>query len=272
MLSQYVSPTVLSEVIDSKDDLHAEVGTTETLTILFSDIRSFTNLSETIEADKVVDLLNIYFTEMTEIIFEHNGTLDKFIGDAIMAFWGAPIKSSDHAIEALRSAIKMRENLHLVNQKLVERNYPEIDIGIGIHTGKVVLGNIGSERKLDYTVIGDSVNLTSRLEGLTKIYGCSIIISEATYLAVQPEIPINLYTPEESFRLENGLPSASNHLKDQFDEAFSAYLRRDWQIAIEKYELIGSCALTKMFVERCIRFIDEKPAEDWDGVYTFTIK
>jgi adenylate cyclase len=287
MLGQYVSPGVLTAVIDSQDDLHAEIGSTENLTILFSDIRGFTNISETMEAEKVVDLLNIYFSEMTEIIFDHDGTLDKFIGDAIMAFWGAPVKTTDHAIKAVNSAIKMGLNLDQVNEALRAKDYPQIDIGIGVHSGNVVLGNIGSEKKLDYTVIGDSVNLASRLEGLTKVYGCPLIISEDTWKAVQNKIPciavdrvrvkgkqqpVNLYSPAELFQHKCNISISMQDMLQQADAAFNAYLRRDWQMAIKSYGQIGECVLTELFIHRCNQYEADEPGQEWDGVFTFTSK
>ena len=240
MLGQYVSPAVLTEVIDNQEDLHAEIGSTENLSILFSDIRGFTNISENMEASKVVDLLNIYFSDMTEIIFHHKGTLDKFIGDAIMAFWGAPIKNADHPQQALRSAVEMVRKLRGTNERLLEKGYPEISIGIGIHSGEVVLGNIGSDKKLDYTIIGDSVNLASRLEGLTKNYGSPVLISETSFESLRAEIPcllvdrvrvkgkekpITLYAPAQLFLEENNLDFGTEELIEKFTLASTSYLK-----------------------------------------------
>jgi adenylate cyclase len=287
MLGQYVSPRVLTEVIDNRDILQAEIGSKENLTVLFSDIRSFTNLSESLEASQVVELLNIYFSEMTDIIFEYEGTLDKFIGDAILAFWGAPIKTPDHALKAVQCAIDMSSRLHNVNRHLVEKNFPPIDIGIGIHSDSVILGNIGSDKKLDYTVIGDGVNLASRLEGLTRQYGSSLVISEDSYKAIKSTIsclildrvrvkgrqkPVNLYTPTESFLARNNLALSVHQMEDRVKKAFSNYLDKNWQAAIKEYQAISSCQLTKMMVERCYQYSENEPEGEWDGVYTFTIK
>nr|WP_276569361.1 adenylate/guanylate cyclase domain-containing protein [Halorhodospira halophila] len=182
LLAQYVSPAVLQEVVDRRGEVATgEVGSTEQVTLLFSDIRGFTSLSEGQEAASVVELLNIHLGEMSEAIFEHDGTLDKFIGDAVMAFWGAPVRVRDHADRAVRAALAMTQRLEGVNEAVVARGGKPLAIGIGLHTGEVVLGNIGSVRKLDYTVIGDNVNVASRLEDLTKAYGCSVLISGDTY-------------------------------------------------------------------------------------------
>jgi len=286
MLSQYVSPAVLTHVVDNYETLNAEIGSNESLSILFSDIRGFTNISETQEANKVVDMLNIYFSEMTDIIFEHRGTLDKFIGDAIMAFWGAPIKATDHADQAVHAAISMREKLPLVNEKLVSKSYTPIDVGIGIHTGKVILGNIGSAKKLDYTVIGDSVNLASRIEGITKKYAVPIIISEDTFNALSDKIPcivvdvvrlkgkqhpVKLYAPARIFLTENRISISPDEFVNLSNKAFEYYQNSRWGEAIEIYKQFVDIKLFKILLDRCTYFVNNKPG-DWDGIYDHTSK
>lgn len=191
MLSQYVSPSVLATVMDRTrgDVLKAEVGSKEYLTVLFSDIRDFTTISEALPPDRVVEMLNQFFISMSNAIFKYNGTVDKFIGDAIMAFWGAPIRTEDHAEQAVKAACEMMKKLDEINERLDSKGYPPIRMGIGINTGWAILGNIGSEKKLDYTVVGDTVNLASRLEGFTKEYKCNILISENTYKELKGSIP-----------------------------------------------------------------------------------
>jgi adenylate cyclase len=189
MLGQYVSPQVLSEIVDKHEDfLKAEVGSKEQVTLLFSDIRGFTTISEGLPADRVVSMLNHYFSVWSDVIFKHGGTIDKFVGDAVMALWGAPLRTEDHAENAVRAASEMVQRLPEINKVLGEMGLSPIRIGIGIHTGEAILGNIGSERKLDYTVIGDTVNLASRLEGLTKTYSCDILVSGATYERIKGAI------------------------------------------------------------------------------------
>lgn len=186
MLGQYVSPHMLASLVDNREGLlKAEVGTREYVSVLFSDIRSFTSISENEPPERIVHMLNRYFSDWSDAIFRHDGTIDKFVGDAVMALWGAPLITENHAEQAVRSALDMLAELPSLNKALMAEGYPEIKIGIGVHTGYAVLGNIGSERKLDYTVIGDTVNLSSRLEGLTKQYACDILISESTYLEVK---------------------------------------------------------------------------------------
>ncbi|MEJ2642120.1 MAG: adenylate/guanylate cyclase domain-containing protein, partial [Desulfosarcinaceae bacterium] len=186
IMGQYVAPTVLAKVLSDPagDLLRAEVGSQENLTLLFSDLRGFTAITEQYPVETVVQALNAYLSRMVSIIFEQGGTLDKFIGDAIMAFWGAPLKDSHQQHHAVAAALAMQSAMASLNRSGERRGYPRLRMGIGIHSGDVILGNIGSTQKLDYTVIGDSVNFTARLESLTKQYQCGILISEAAYRPV----------------------------------------------------------------------------------------
>ncbi len=185
--SYYLSPQVINELISSPEKLKLG-GERKNLTVLFSDIRGFTNLSEKLTPEEVVSLLNEYLSSMTEIVFKYDGTLDKFIGDAIMAFWGAPIPQKDHAERAVFCALEMIEQLSQLQEKWKQQNKPIMDIGIGINTGDMVVGNMGSNQRMDYTVIGDNVNLASRLETLNRQYGTKIIISETTYEIIKEKV------------------------------------------------------------------------------------
>jgi len=179
IFSKYVSDDVLNELL--KDPKKVSLGGEEKeLTILFSDIRGFTSLSEKLEPQELFDILNDYFSAMTDKILRNEGVLDKYIGDAIMAFWGAPMESENQADHAVQAALEMIEALEKFNKKLKEEKGVEINIGIGIYTGKAIVGNLGSETRFDYTAIGDSVNAASRIEGLTKDYDAKIIIGENT--------------------------------------------------------------------------------------------
>jgi len=292
MLGQYVSPDVLSEVVDRGEGfIKAEVGTKEHLSILFSDIRGFTTLSESMAPEKVVELLNKYLSAMVDVIFENKGTLDKFIGDAIMAFWGAPVKISDHAKKSVKAAIGMTRGLEAVNREFREKGAPEFNIGIGIHTGEVILGNIGSEKKLDYTIIGDHVNLTSRLEGLTKSYGCEVLISEVTYRELDGEFPcrivdnvkvkgkdkpIRIYSvlglnddPEEELKLKRKICNYS-------EVAFNHYMDRDFDKALKMFAKLNGFLkddkVSEIFIERCSAYISSPPDDSWNGVFTMKTK
>jgi adenylate cyclase len=150
------------------------------MTVLFSDVRGFTTISESLPPEQLVEIMNTYLTAMTEIVFANGGTLDKYIGDAVMAFWNAPLDQPDHAIRAARTAIQMQNKLAEMNKEKIFPNEIELKIGIGINTGEMIVGNMGSETRFDYTVLGDNVNLGARLESLTKEYGVGIIVSEST--------------------------------------------------------------------------------------------
>jgi adenylate cyclase len=177
--SRYVSPDVVDEIIKNPSMLKLG-GEKRHMTVLFSDVRGFTTISESLPPEQLVEIMNTYLTAMTEIVFANGGTLDKYIGDAVMAFWNAPLDQSNHAIRAARTAFEMQKKLSEMNQNKIFPNGIELKMGVGINTGEMIVGNMGSETRFDYTVLGDSVNLCARLESLTKEYGVGIIISEAT--------------------------------------------------------------------------------------------
>ncbi|PKA24861.1 adenylate/guanylate cyclase domain-containing protein [Leptospira meyeri] len=194
MMERYLPSQLVSEFYKNKAQLEPG-GENKEVTILFSDIRSFTKFSENRSAEEVVQILNEYLSRMTDVIFRFNGTIDKFIGDAIMTIFGAPFKQDDDALRAVKSAVAMIYELEKLNQNLILTN-EKLHVGIGIHTGEAIVGNIGSDRRLDYTVIGDNVNLASRIEGLTKHYNCPILISEATYKQIEGK-----YSIEDGFEI-----------------------------------------------------------------------
>ena len=289
MLSQYVSPAILAEVVDKYEDyLRAEVGSKEHITILFSDIREFTGLSESLRPEQVVEILNAHFSAMSDAIFQYEGTLDKFIGDALMAFWGAPVRAADHARRAVLAGLDMLHRLEGVNAELAGKRYPTLRIGIGINTGDVILGNIGSEKKLDYTAIGDHVNLASRMEGLTKQYGCPMLISEYTLAELGADIPsavvdqvrvkgkqqpIRIYRP---LAAPDGPPKALTQAQETVrvsKAAFEAYLARDWRKAKRLYaQLPEGDGVRGVFTARCGEYLKTAPPRSWDGVYVMRSK
>jgi len=173
---KYLSPKVVDQLVDNPPELG---GVEKDLTVLFSDIRSFTTLSETMSAQELLNHLNLYLTAMTDVIFEYGGYLDKYVGDEVMCFWGAPLPQADHAILACKCALRQMGKLAELNTQWPENR--RINIGIGINSGIMIVGNTGSPSKMNYTLIGDNVNLGARLEGTNKEYGTHIIISEFTY-------------------------------------------------------------------------------------------
>jgi len=193
MFSSYVSPKIVEQIINNPEKAKL-CGERKTVTILFSDIIGFTTLSEKTSPEQVVDLLNEYFEEMASIIFKWDGTLDKFVGDEIMAFWGAPADQPDHAERAFRCALHMVASLEKLHEKWTSEGKPVLDCGIGINTGEVVIGNIGAPgKKMDYTIIGDHVNLGARVEKLTRTYRARIIVTEFTLEHIAPLIEKKLF-------------------------------------------------------------------------------
>ncbi|MDF1578853.1 MAG: adenylate/guanylate cyclase domain-containing protein [Desulfurivibrionaceae bacterium] len=288
LFSRYVSPEIMGELLAHHDEVSlGEVGQTEEMTVLFSDIRGFTSVSEVLSAPQLVDLLNCHFGAMTEAIFDRKGTLDKFIGDALMAFWGAPLKVDDHAGLAVLAALDMMAKLPAVNRELLARGYRAIDIGIGINSGEVVLGNIGSARKMDYTVIGDNVNLASRLEGLTKFYGFPIIISEFTVARMGIEIPvlvvdrvrvkgkarpIRIYAPLAGPDAKHEEADRCREHAELAGEAFAFYQNSRWREAAELYRKLPYSHFVELLCGRCEALAAIPPPEDWDGAYNLETK
>jgi adenylate cyclase len=289
MFSQYVSPAALTAMVDNFEDYaHAGKGSKETVTVLFSDVRGFTELSENLPPEQVVEILNFYFTKMTEAVHKHHGTVDKFIGDAIMAIWGAPVRSAAHAIDAVNAAVDMMQKLKEVNAWMNEKNYPPLKIGVGINTGEAILGSVGSEQKADYTVIGDTVNVASRLEGITKQYGCEIIISENTKRALKDRIPCQvvdlikvkgkahttkIFSPIISETETSRTKAFELHcLSELSHEAFSHYVNKRWDLAISAYRKIPNENLRNKFIHRCKYFQSSPPPLDWDGTTTMLSK
>jgi adenylate cyclase len=183
-LSRFFSPDVVSEIVRHKDDAKLAANRRR-MTVLFSDIRGFTSMSEKMQPEEVVTFLREYLTVMTEAVFKHGGTVDKYIGDAIMALYNVPFEAPDHALRAVRTAIEFQERLRPLAERFATEHGGRLACGVGIHTGDAVVGTIGSEQRLEYTAIGDTINLGSRLEGLTKEFNVPIIISEATYAEVR---------------------------------------------------------------------------------------
>jgi adenylate cyclase len=288
IFSRYVSPEIMTELLDRHEEVSlGEVGKTQEMTVLFSDIRGFTAIAETLSAPQLVDLLNCHFSHMTEVVFNRRGTLDKFIGDAMMAFWGAPLMVEDHAGLAVLAALEMGEELAAVNRELRDRGYPEIDIGIGINSGELVLGNIGSARKMDYTVIGDNVNLASRLEGLTKFYGFPIIISEFTLARMLVKIPamlvdlVRVKGKQEPIRIYAPLAGAAPPIavaeKCRREEvlarqAFALYQARKWREAARVYNELPYPYFAGVLSRRCLALAAAPPPGDWDGAFNLQTK
>lgn len=282
--SHYLSPQVVEQIVDSPEKLSLE-GVERPVTILFSDVRGFTSISEKLSPTQVVDLLHQYLTPMTRIVTDNMGTLDKFIGDAVMAFWNAPLDVPDHPDKALRSALAMLDELNELNKGFKETYGFAINIGVGLHYGNARVGNFGSEDLFDYTIIGDAVNLGSRLEGLTKFYGLRLLVSDALVERASDAFafmevdrvrvkgkaePVTIYTvltEEEAGRRAEETAQAA--------KAMELYKAGEFVEAKPLYDALAAAhggRLYELYAERCAALAASPPEGDWDGVYVHTTK
>ncbi len=280
--SSYVSPEVVEEIARDPEKLKLG-GEEREISVLFSDIRDFTSLSEKLTPSEVVNILNRYFDPVTKAIFDNKGTLDKFIGDAVMVIFNAPANVEDHSKKACLTALEILRILRRLNREFEKEGFPTLDVGVGINTGVAVVGNMGSSIRFEYTAIGDTVNLASRLESLNKAYGTRIIISEFTaryldnrFLLRQldvvrvkgKDLPVKIYELMEGSEV-------NRKVKSLFEKALRLYFRRKFQEAMVYFKKIyesynDNPSLT--FAERCLFFLKNPPPDDWDGVYTFETK
>jgi adenylate cyclase len=288
MFQSMVTPKVVDEILKLPSGIELG-GEEKILTVMFSDIRGFTTWSEKHTPHDVVDVLNEYLTQMTYLIFQTEGTLDKYIGDAIMAFWGAPTAQQDNAYRACSTALGMVDLLHTVlHPKWELEGKEKLQIGIGLNTGNMVVGFVGSESIKNYTLIGDAVNLGSRLEGTTKEYKVEIIISESTYDQVKADMlcreldlirvkgktqPIRIYE-----LVDHRLKAAgAKEMKVRtFEEGLSLYRARAFDEAIKRFknclELDPHDGPSQIFMDRCNYLKKDSPAVGWDGVYVMKTK
>ena len=286
---QYLSNDVINDLLENPEKLNLG-GEKKRLTALFTDVKGFSTISEAMDPTDLVNLLNMYLTEMSDTIMEQRGTIDKFEGDAIISFFGAPTDFSDHASRACLSAIRMKRAENIMNEK-IERDklspYPLLT-RIGINTGDMVVGNMGTAKKMDYTMMGNAVNLAARLEGVNKRYGTWLLISEYTYDAGGKNFSVRrldrvrvvgINTPVRLFELveeKNHLSKEKKELIGYFEEGLNYFEQRDWARA-EKY-FTQALKINKTdgpglyYLERCKTYKENPPAEDWDGVYNLTEK
>ncbi|MEW6068834.1 MAG: adenylate/guanylate cyclase domain-containing protein [Nitrospirota bacterium] len=284
--SSYVSPELVGEIIKNPNLLKLG-GEKREITVLFLDIRDFTAISEKLVPESLVMLLNQFLGPMTDIILKHKGTLDKYIGDAIMALYNAPLKVEEHPLMACKSALVMRERLKDINKDFSKKGLPEIDIGIGINTGDVIVGNMGTDIRFDYTAIGDTVNLASRLEGMNKIYKTHIIVSEFTVRKLSERRTMNselkfreldlirVKGKEKPVKIYEMSTSLDEVLIKKFEGALGLYRRQQFKEAEEKFKCLSAEYGDKpsdVFAERCTEFINNPPEKEWNGVYIAKIK
>ena len=283
--SLYVSPAILDEIIKNPKNLTLG-GSRREMTVLFADIAGFTTISERIPPDELSQMLNQYLTRVSRIIFSYNGVIDKFIGDAVMAFWNAPLDDKNHALNACEAALKVEDEIKVIREEWEHLDIQHFSVRIGINTGDMVVGNMGSDMRFDYTVLGDNVNLASRLEGINKQYGTYITISQSTYELVQDKVVVRFLdtvavkgkkkgvkiyelravgkpTRDEKDFLEEYEAARSLYEKGDFDNAHSAFLALQ-----EKHPEDGPI---QTLLKRSEEY-SKKPPADWDGIYRSTSK
>jgi adenylate cyclase len=291
--ARYVSKDIIQDLLKNPKKIRLG-GEEKEVSILFSDIRSFTTISEKLSANQLVKLLNVYLTKMTNIIMDSRGVVDKYIGDAIMAFWGAPVKQKNHALFACLSALKMIKTLKKNQKKWKKLFGVDLKIGIGINTARATVGNMGSTKRFDYTIIGDGVNLAARLESITKMYKAQIVISEFTYEKVKKKFLIRyldlvavkgkkksvkiyeLISTKKALQKNRPALAKKQKLTLLFHRAVKLYLNRNWQKALKKFEKIKqkypADEPTKIYIKRCLEFIKNPPGKNWNGIYEMTTK
>jgi len=286
LFGQYVPPDLVKAM--SMDPEHYTLASQKReLSVLFTDIRGFTTISEGLDADDLSHLMDEYLTPMTRVVHESEGTIDKYIGDAVMAFWGAPVFHPHHADQAVGAGLAMLKALDKLNVDFKKKDWPHIKIGVGVNTGPMSVGNMGSQFRRAYTVLGDAVNLGSRLEGITKIYGVDMLVSETTahsaarfhYREIDrvrvkgKEEPVTILEP---LGLEEEMSEEQLEIERQFRHFLFLYRSQSWKQAMEMLDKLMAnepdCFLYELYKERIELFRQDPPEEDWDGVFTHKTK
>jgi adenylate cyclase len=286
LFGQYVPPDLVKEMARDPEN-YSLASKRRELSVLFSDIRDFTSISEGLTPAQLSDMLNDYLTPMTQIIYDRQGTIDKYIGDAVMAFWGAPVEDPDHASKAIDTGLAMLKALEELNESFRPKGYPDISIGVGINSGEVSVGNMGSRFRRAYTVLGDAVNLASRLEGLTKGYGVGLIVGEGTrdqapgfrYMEVDrvrvkgKNEPVTIYQPIARSEV---MDNETEERVAAFEQVLEFYRQQRWDEAekalLALWNRQHGSKLYTLYLERIRTYRENPPGEDWDGVFTYTTK
>ena len=286
LFGQYVPPDLVDEMSKNLTEINLD-GEIRNMSVLFTDVRGFTTISENMEPKELTEFINNFLTPLTAIIHHNRGTIDKYMGDAIMAFWGAPLEDQQHALNALTAGLEMQKAIDELNVKFKKLGKPEIRIGVGVNTGDMNVGNKGSEFRVDYTVLGDAVNLGSRLEGLTKVYGANMLTSDATRHAV-PEFeyleldlvkvkgkdkPVKIYEP---IGLIETIDKNTRKNIKLFHHAIKLYRQQKWDDAEQEIFALSQAEperkIYKIYLDRIAYFRNHSPGTDWDGVFTHTSK
>ena len=284
---QYLSPKVVSDLVKDPEKL-ALGGEEREMTAFFSDIAGFSSFSESMKPTELVLVLNEYLTGMCNIIIDAEGTVDKFEGDLIMAFWGAPSIQQDHARRACFAAIDQSKALAVLRDKWLSEGRPGIQVRMGINTGSMVVGNMGSDQRMDYTIMGDAVNLASRLEGANKAYGSYLMISDSTYQQCADDVDVreldtlrvvgksDAVKVYELIERKNQTVGKKADLVAQFVDALSLYKSGNYADALRAFkgcaEIVPDDGPTLAYIERCKAYSENPPPADWDHVFTLDNK
>jgi len=286
LFGQYIPPELVDE-LNRHPELCSMEGESRELTVLFADIRDFTSIAESMPPQELSKLMNFYLTAMTEVIHKYRGTIDKYIGDATMAFWGAPLPDPNHVAHALETALEMQETLKDLEPVTHSFGWPPLRMGIGLNTGTMVVGNMGSRFRRAYTVLGDAVNLASRVESLTKEYGVQIIVGEAVHAALPnytfreldrvkvkgKDQPVSIYEP---LGRADQVDAAQQRELALFSEVLMHYRAQRWnealQILNDLLRAKPDSELYRLYLERIRHFSANPPPTDWDGVFSFKTK
>ncbi len=285
--SHYVSEQLVEKIINDPDLLTLG-GAKKDISIMFSDLQGFTSLSEKLSPEALVSMLNQYLSDMTGLVFHHRGTLDKYIGDAVMAFWGAPIEDPEHAYHACITSLDMQKQMKIIHERFKRELDIELYVRIGINSGPVIVGNVGSNVRFDYTVIGDNVNLASRLEGANKQYHTFIMVSESTHALVHDRFefrqldfikvkgktrPVKIY---ELLSTKGHLDSEKHKVMKVFEEGLKLYREQLWDAARAKFQEALALDLTDgpspVYIDRCEYYQKNSPPKDWDGSFEMKTK
>jgi len=286
MFDQYVPPAHIDSMLDDPDNYSFE-GESKDLSVLFADIRNFTTISEALSATELKKLMNDFFTPITKIIFENSGTIDKYVGDMVMAFWGAPLEDLNHKANAIKAALLMLDKVEELRPIFMERGYPEIAIGVGINSGMMNVGDMGSVYRRSYTVLGDAVNLGSRLESLTKFYGIKLLVGEEAikgqdgflFRLIDRVKVKGKIKAIDCFEPICEIGKAEAQLQERvadYHKALDFYFARDWDSAEDIYKTLQQdepdSVLYGLYLERIGTLREQTLPEDWDGSFTHTSK
>jgi adenylate cyclase len=286
LFGQYVPEDYVNELLESPEH-HSMEGQTRTMTVLFSDIRNFTTISENLDATEVKNLLNSFFTPITEIIFNNKGTIDKYVGDMVISFWGAPMEDKEHAYHAVSTSLTMIEHLPIINAELLEKGLPSLQIGVGLATGPMNVGDMGSKFRRAYTVLGDTVNLGSRLQDLTKFYKVPILTNDITHAGQNNFVwrPIDKVAVKGRagaltiYQPLGMVASVTTEVETELQRylmALNFYYQQNWKEAETSFKSLlvsaPSTYLYQLYLDRITQFKKTPPPEHWDGVFIHSHK